>query len=62
MATRLILNTPVTVEASPKGPEFVRVSIKIQIFGLKIFDVPVLDAQWVVDEAKKLIAVSSVKK
>jgi hypothetical protein len=62
MATRLILNTPVTVETSPKGPDFVRVSIKIQIFGLKIFDVPVLDARWVVEEATKLINAQAKKK
>lgn len=56
MATRVILGSPVSMEHSPKGAGFLRVSIKLPIFGLKSFDITYADAQWVVDEGKKLLA------
>lgn len=61
MGTRIILKMPVSIEPSTKGTEFLEVSIKLPIFGLKVFDVPVSDAKWVVNEAHRIIT-SGLKK
>jgi hypothetical protein len=53
--TRNILNTPVTIEPSPKGPGFVHVAIKLVVFGKKEFDVPRADAEWVFEQLCTLL-------
>lgn len=57
MATRIIMNTPVSIDPSNKPGCLAKVSIKLPIFGLKFFDISRDDVAWVVAEGQKLLAV-----